>query len=525
MNKYFFLTQLILGVFIFLTGSNLYAQGFASPGVNSTPTPIYVNGTTSSGIYIGRRSGTTGSTAIGQDALLNNSTGTNNSAVGFSSVYSNTVGSANSGFGANALQFNVNGNFNTAIGAGALYGLNAGAGSADSNTALGRSALYSMTTGNGNLALGESALGWLLSGNNNVGIGHLALATFGGNFTLGNNNVGIGYNANVSSGSDYQLSIQNVIYGRDMQSGITHGNVSIGTLPALTPVGSIIPGVYAKLKIAGNNTGNLSTSTPSLQLDYVPVNGGATPTPNPTGRYLFRDAGGVVCEAPIPAGGTTTHTFTSATNTLTSEVNGIIRTAPAVNTVVNVVNAGVLTTSVNGVASAAVNLPNINLYNSDGTLTGPRAVNMNNQNLWFNTSASPNNTDNGRIYIGATPLYPASTGNYRLYVEGGVLTEKVKVAVRASVNWADYVFADSYTLLPIKELASFVKKNKHLPGIIAAEDLVKDGLDLGEMQAKQMGKIEELTLYIIDQNTKLEKQQAEIDALKVTLDTILKKSK
>jgi hypothetical protein len=73
---------------------------------------------------------------------------------------------------------------------------------------------------------------------------------------------------------------------------------------------------------------------------------------------------------------------------------------------------------------------------------------MNSRNIWFNTATS---SSNGKIYIGNTTAYPTTTGNYRLYVEGGILTEKVKVALRNSANWADYVFANDYKLMPLQE--------------------------------------------------------------------------
>jgi hypothetical protein len=93
---------------------------------------------------------------------------------------------------------------------------------------------------------------------------------------------------------------------------------------------------------------------------------------------------------------------------------------------------------------------------------------------------------------------------YKLFVEEGILTEKVKVAVVNSGAWADYVFAADYNLKPLSEVEAFIKENKHLPNVPSADELVKDGLDLGKMQATQMEKIEELTLYIIEMKKEIE---------------------
>lgn len=113
--------------------------------------------------------------------------------------------------------------------------------------------------------------------------------------------------------------------------------------------------------------------------------------------------------------------------------------------------------------------------------------------------------DDGTVKIGAVTT-PNPAG-YRLYVDQGILTEKVKVAVAGSANWADYVFRNDYKLMPLTEVEQFVKENKHLPNVPSAADMVKQGNDLGKTDAKLLEKIEELTLYIID-------LKKEIDLLK-----------
>jgi Bacterial shufflon protein, N-terminal constant region len=87
---------------------------------------------------------------------------------------------------------------------------------------------------------------------------------------------------------------------------------------------------------------------------------------------------------------------------------------------------------------------------------------------------------------------------YKLYVEQGILTEKVKVAIKTSANWADHVFAPGYQLTPLNEVETFIKANKHLPGVPSAETMVKEGLDVAAMDAKLLEKIEELTLHMIE---------------------------
>jgi Bacterial shufflon protein, N-terminal constant region len=87
---------------------------------------------------------------------------------------------------------------------------------------------------------------------------------------------------------------------------------------------------------------------------------------------------------------------------------------------------------------------------------------------------------------------------YKLFVEQGILTEKVKVAIKTTGDWADHVFNKDYPLMPLQEVAQFIKTNGHLPGVPSAAEVTKEGIDLGKMNAKLLEKIEELTLYIIE---------------------------
>jgi hypothetical protein len=144
--------------------------------------------------------------------------------------------------------------------------------------------------------------------------------------------------------------------------------------------------------------------------------------------------------------------------------------------------------------------------------------------------------DDGKIGMGVTddnndPKFTANafpTG-YRLYVNGGIITDKLKVAVYGSVNWADYVFAPGYHLKPLSEVEAFTKAYKHLPGVPSAEEIVKKGgIDVSSMFAKQMEKIEELTLYIIALNketTKIQQLEKDNELLKQQIAALEKQLK
>lgn len=104
--------------------------------------------------------------------------------------------------------------------------------------------------------------------------------------------------------------------------------------------------------------------------------------------------------------------------------------------------------------------------------------------------------------------------SYLLAVNGTIGAKAVKVEV-SSTTWSDYVFDKNYKLKTIKELEFFVKTYKHLPDVPSAIEVEKDGIDIATMDATLLAKIEELTLYLIQQNKKIEILEKELAALKV----------
>lgn len=109
--------------------------------------------------------------------------------------------------------------------------------------------------------------------------------------------------------------------------------------------------------------------------------------------------------------------------------------------------------------------------------------------------------NDGKVGIGQPANY---NGNFKLYVKDGIITDRIKVAVCGSPEWMDVVFDSNYKLRNLNELESFIHKYKHLPEIPTTKEVIRDGIDIGWMQKKFLQKIEELTLYIIDQNKRIE---------------------
>ena len=95
-----------------------------------------------------------------------------------------------------------------------------------------------------------------------------------------------------------------------------------------------------------------------------------------------------------------------------------------------------------------------------------------------------------------------------LTVAGNIASREVKVTVDAG---ADFVFENNYNLPSLESVDKFIKENKHLPEIASAKEMQKDGINLSEMNIKLLQKIEEMTLYIIEQEKKSKKQSEEIE--------------
>ncbi len=120
-----------------------------------------------------------------------------------------------------------------------------------------------------------------------------------------------------------------------------------------------------------------------------------------------------------------------------------------------------------------------------------------------------------QVFIGITKPNSSNTiGNLTLNVGGtGINTTALYVTDPAS-KWSDFVFDKEYKLMPLNELESFYKQNHHLPSVPTTKEIQEKGNNIAETDAILLQKIEELTLYVVQQQKTLEKQQQEIAELK-----------
>nr|WP_121273836.1 hypothetical protein [Pedobacter schmidteae] len=122
------------------------------------------------------------------------------------------------------------------------------------------------------------------------------------------------------------------------------------------------------------------------------------------------------------------------------------------------------------------------------------------KNAYFNGAET--NFFAGNVGIGTT-----DPKGYKLAVYGKIRAQEIKVE---NTNWPDYVFTKDYQLPTLQETERQIKDKGHLPGIPSAEDVKANGIDLGEMNAKLLQKIEELTLHLIRLEKENEGQSKEL---------------
>jgi len=111
-----------------------------------------------------------------------------------------------------------------------------------------------------------------------------------------------------------------------------------------------------------------------------------------------------------------------------------------------------------------------------------------------------------------------SPGN-KLDVNGTIRAKEVRV----ESGWADFVFDKEYNLQNLSEVELFINEHKHLPDVPDAKSVEKNGVNLGEMNALLLKKIEELTLYSIDQNKNLKEQAKKIEILEKAMNILISK--
>lgn len=115
-------------------------------------------------------------------------------------------------------------------------------------------------------------------------------------------------------------------------------------------------------------------------------------------------------------------------------------------------------------------------------------------------------THDGKVAIGTV-----DPRGFKLAVAGKAVAEEV--VVQLQTNWPDYVFENGYHLPSLLELEEFIVENKHLPEVPTANDVKRNGLSLGDMNAVLLKKVEELTLHMIELSKENEELRRRVEIL------------
>ncbi len=164
-----------------------------------------------------------------------------------------------------------------------------------------------------------------------------------------------------------------------------------------------------------------------------------------------------------------------------------------------------------------------NGYGSYLTYLGSGST-TNSYGIYIDSTFNKGTADNYAIYSksNADTYFEGNFGigttspDEKLTVKGKIHTQEVKVDLEAAVM-PDYVFEKSYVLQSLPELEKYINKHKHLPEIPSASDVAENGLYLKEMNLKLLQKIEELTLYTIEQEKKLQEQESRLQKLEALI--------
>ncbi len=407
----------------------------------------YNNTTGSSNAFLGYAAGRTNTTGshnvfLGGRAGYNSTTGVNNAFVGHNAGVTNTTGSHNAFVGYEAGQTNTTGYSNSYLGIRAGYRNQAGR----NIVAIGDSAGFSNTTSN-NVFLGSKA---------------------GFSNTTGSFNIFTGAYA----GYDNTIGSFNVIYGLDGGRLNTSGSFN----------------TFMGHQAGATNTTGTNNTFLGFRADV-----GSADLTNATaignGAKVNVSNAVVLGEGAFIGIGTSSptnklHVKSGITNVSGVRLEGLTSASPA-----NVLNQTKFLT-VDGSGNVIL-----------GSTTGSSAREVAKDALWERSGQLARNMTGGVVIGEGVSQTPAG---YSLYVGQGLLAEKVKVAIKNTADWSDKVFARDYRLAPLSEVAAYIKKHQHLPGVLSAEQVLEQGMDVAKMNAKLLEKIEELTLYVLALNKEVE---------------------
>lgn len=412
---------------------------------------------------------------IGREAGKVLTSGNYNTNIGYRAGFNLSSGNYNQFLGANAGKATTTGQHNVFIGSSAgLANVEA-----NHNIAIGQNSLDSNNSSNHNIAMGYYSL------KNSSGEKNIAIGGFAGHNSDGNGNVFLGYKAGSTETGSHKLYIENtdtdapLIYGEfDNDLVQINGDAIIGS------VSTTLPSSKKVLANASSSGGGTGVSLVGGANDYI-------------GNYFSVDnasqkswKGGLLYEKKASFGRGILHLCLN--NDAFQKDVSIEDAKISIDANGSTINGTIKVTDRIGIPGP------LSAWDGDKLVSSTLIE------------------DDGDFGMGTTPV-----DGYQLAVSGKIKTTEVQVQPSP---WPDYVFSPTYQLPPLSEVEKHIADNGHLKNIPSQGEVTKDGIALGEMNAKLLEKIEELTLYLIEQNKtsqtlieKVKKQEIQISKLEKIL--------
>ncbi len=231
---------------------------------------------------------------------------------------------------------------------------------------------------------------------------------------------------------------------------------------------------------------------------------------NITKTGVFQIGTDIIAQAKVNILSQTNGLYLRATSTTANYVLGIVSASNTSAVIVN--NENIFVVKGDGRVGIGVANPNRKLTVSSentsmqfelqrtGSSAGLTEIGADANGFYIYTGGYSNNkpffiSTDGKVGIGTTDP------QHELDVVG--IIRGCEIIVDDINGWCDYVFEKEYELMPLNELESFIKENKHLPEIPSKSEVMKNGIHIGDMNVKLLKKVEELTLHIINLNNRI----------------------
>lgn len=342
-------------------------------------------------------------------------------------------------------------------------------------------------------------------GNQNTASGNYSLAAGWGNQAIGQTSFALGYYSKAQGLNSMALGM----YSCSQNAyGITIGRGLSSTKPILNTTNGIMLGMYSNVPTLYITTSNGENRTGKIGIGNITSPSAKLHIKSDT--FGENENADIMLETSASSQYAAIYFKTTDNYIRMRNTAGLDFNAPRFNFQTGKVGIGNVSApqaTLHIKATSGENA-NIMLQTTDNTKDAAiifrntsNTISVGSNNL-MNFAATSYSFTTGKVGIGCVN----DMNDFALAVQGGVVSTKVSVLDIDS--WPDYVFGNNYKLMNLYELEQYINANQHLPEVPSAEEVSASGIDLGEMNALLLQKVEELTLHIIE----LQKQIDELKA-------------